>query len=302
MSRILGASETALSDFITASYNANYGDVSALGYQAYGKNLAYLLYKGVYNLSELKNFVGNGMGSQPLKRYEAAMMLTKLVGKEAEAKNNAMPILSYDDSSDIPAIAKAYVEFCETSGLMQGMEDNRFNPDFEVTRAQIAVMLYRAMEYMGTEHSTGIISSIDYNTNIITYIDKYGVSKQVSAMSGARLSLDGRTIGDISGVKNNYKINVVTNKSNVVFVEFLTYVPTPEVTTVEGVIKEIVISENPSIRVETASGMINCALNTKDVAITLNGAVCDIYGLRLGYTATVEMENSTVKTVAVRTN
>ena len=229
VSRIAGASESSLSEFVDAAYEAHYADVNVLGYTAYEKNLAYLLYKGIYTSSELRNFVGNKLGSTPLKRYEAAIILTKIAGGEATAKANTMPVLSYEDSSSIPATAKSYVEFCETTGLMQGMEDNKFNPSFEVTRAQMAVMLHRAMEYLGTTHSIGTVTDVNKITNSVTYADASGVSKTVNILSDTPLRLDGELAANIDSVAPGFKINVVSNKSNVSVVEFLTHIPDEEI-------------------------------------------------------------------------
>ncbi len=446
VSRIIGASEGSLSSFVDAAYSANYADVNILGYAAYEKNLAYLLYKGIYTPAELRNFVGNKLGSNPLKRHEAAVILTKLVGKEAEAKANSMPVLSYADSASIPAAAKAYVEFCETSGLMQGMENNKFNPNFEVTRAQMAVMLYRAMEYMGIAHSTGTITEVNHITNSVTYTDSKGQSKQINILSDTLLRLDGVLTNNITNIENGFKINVVTHKANVAFVEFLTQIPDEEISgiyvgsttssnlkkisvkkadgsetnsytladdcvvvingtnsafsslqkesfvtvtvqnskavmivaenktksvsgiiksfiygdpskleitlsnnttesyemaknvtvkrnntnadaselmvgdrvsltltynqissvaaqsstkTIEGTIEEIIISANPTIKINTTSGVLECALNKSGLEVNVNGEASDVYGLRLGYLATVKMESSTITKIDV---
>ena len=446
VSRILGASESSLSGFVSAAYDANYADVNILGYTAYEKNLAYLLYKGVYNATELRNFVGNKLGANPLKRHEAAVILTKLVGKEAEAKANTMPVLSYADSPSIPATAKAYVEFCETAGLMQGMEDNKFNPNLEVTRAQMAVMLYRAMDYLGIANSTGTVTEVNHITNTVTYTDTNGSSEKINILTDTQLRLDGELINNTDAIVNGYKINVVTHKSNVVFVEFLTQIPDEKVSgiyvgsttssnlkkisvkavgatesksftvaddcvviingsnstfaslqkecyvevtvennkaamivaenrsktvsgiiknfiygdpskmeitlsnntvesyemaktvtvrrnnasadatalmvgdkvnltltynqitevnaqsstkTVEGTIEEIIISATPRIKINTTSGMLECALNTAGLEVNVNDQPSDVYGLRLGYVAKVKMESSTITKIDV---
>ena len=446
VSRIIGASEGSLSSFVDAAYSANYADVNVLGYAAYEKNLAYLLYKGIYTSAELRNFVGNKLGSNPLKRHEAAVILTKLVGKETEAKANTMPVLSYADSASIPAAAKAYVEFCETSGLMKGMENNKFNPNFEVTRAQMAVMLYRAMEYLGISHSTGTITEVNNITNSVTYTDSKGQSKQINILSSTMLRLDGVLTDGIANIEKGYKINVVTHKSDVACVEFLTQIPDEEVSgiyvgattssnlkkisvksadgsetksytlsdncvvvingtnsaftslqkdsfvtvtvqnnkavmivaenktktvsgiiknfiygdpskmevtlsnnttesyelaknvtvkrnnlttdasalmvgdrvsltltynqisavtaqsstkTIEGTIEEIIISANPTIKINTNSGILECALNKSGLEVNVNGEPSDVYGLRLGYLATVKMESSTITKIDV---
>lgn len=446
VSRIAGASEGSLSEFVDAAYESNYADVNVLGYTAYERNLAYLLYKGIYTPAELRNFIGNKLGSTPLKRYEAAIIITKIAGGEATAKANTMPVLSYEDSSSIPATAKSYVEFCETTGLMQGMEDNKFNPNFEVTRAQMAVMLHRAMEYLGTTHSTGTVTDVNKITNAVTYTDASGIAKTVNVLSDTPLRIDGNIASNINDVAAYFKVNVVANKGNVALVEFLTRIPdetisgiysgsvsssnvkkitvkspdgsdsqvvaladdctitingvsstfaqlqkdcyiqvtvkdgkgasvvaenktktvsgiiksftygdpsqiivtlsnneaasysmaktvsvkrngsnataaelmvgdrvnitltynqisavtaTSATKTVEGTIKEIVISSNPTMTLTTSSGDLECALTTAGLEVTVNGEASDVYGLRLGYSAKVKMESTTITKIEV---
>lgn len=73
---------------------------------------------------------------------------------------------------------------------------------------------------------------------------------------------------------------------------------TSTIKNVTGTIQEIVISKNPTIKIETANETIECAmLSTLD--ITINGEACDVYALRLGYQAKVTMESSTVTKIEV---
>ena len=329
---------------------------------------------------------------------------------------------------------------------MQGMEDNKFNPNFEVTRAQMAVMLYRAMEYLNTEHSTGTVTSINQITNSVTYTNNAGASKTVNVLSDTMLRLDGEQISDVADIEAGYKINVVTNNTNVSMIEFVTKIADKEIsgiysgstaattlqkisvkevdgsethsipladncvvtvngsastfaslqkncfvtvtvsggkatmiaaenstktvsgvlkavtygnptkltvtlsnnttqdygisddvtvtrnsrsaeaselkvgdkvsiklvynqistinatsstTKIEGTIEEIVISSTPSIKVNTASGILECALDTAGLTVTVNGEKSDVYGLRIGYIATVKMESTTITEISV---
>ena len=47
---------------------------------SYKAEVAYLLYTGVLTTDELSNYISNSAKNQALKRYEAAVLLTKLVG------------------------------------------------------------------------------------------------------------------------------------------------------------------------------------------------------------------------------
>ena len=78
-SRIMGVDEDV---------NEEYREVALEQYESvlssyditYKAEVAYLLYTGVLTTDELSKYISNTTKDQPLKRYEAAILLTKLVG------------------------------------------------------------------------------------------------------------------------------------------------------------------------------------------------------------------------------
>ena len=106
VSRILGASDSAQEAYLEAAYSKYFGNVNVLGYSAYEKTLAYLLYRNIYTTSDLKAFVAAGAGDKALQRYEAAIILVKVMGAEKVAQLNSNPELSFDDANQIPEQAK----------------------------------------------------------------------------------------------------------------------------------------------------------------------------------------------------
>ena len=224
VSRILGASDSSQSAYVDAAYTKYFGNVNVLGYAAYEKTLAYLLYRNTYTSSDLKDFIANSAGDKALKRYEAAIILVKIMGAEEEVKANTMPMLEFDDSSQIPASAKAYVEYCATNGLMKGMEDNKFSPNTNVTRAQMATMLNTVMEKLDFTYSAGTVSAVNNLTDVVTYIDGSGNEKTVNLVGEVTAKLDGSDLTDIESLENGMKINVVYSANTLYAIEFASVV------------------------------------------------------------------------------
>lgn len=224
VSRILGASDSNQSEFVDAAYLKYFPNVNVLGYSSYEKNLAYLLYRNVFTTSDLKSFVANSMGDKGLKRYEAAIIMVKLMGAEEKVKANTMPMLSFDDSSSIPAEAKAYVEYCAENGLMKGMENNTFSPNTTVTRAQMATMLNTGMQKLDLTYSTGFVTNVNSMTDKITYQDKDGNEKSIALAGDIAATCDGEILSDIDDVEKGMKINVVYSGANLYAIELATVV------------------------------------------------------------------------------
>ncbi|MHA6481804.1 polysaccharide lyase [Paenibacillus sp. strain BS8-2] len=79
--------------------------------------------------------------NKPVSRAEWVLMLVRALGLETSSKGTAFPDLSGQDAESKKAIAAAM-----QAGIINGFEDGTFRPDEEVTRAQMAVMLTRALK------------------------------------------------------------------------------------------------------------------------------------------------------------
>ena len=220
VSRILGASDSAQEAYQDAAYSKYFGNVNVLGYSAYEKTLAYLLYRNIYATSDLKAFIANGAGDKALQRYEAAVILVKVMGAEKTVQLNTKPELAFDDADQIPDQAKAYVQFCIENGLMKGMSETTFSPNTNVTRAQMATMLNTVMEKLNFTYSAGVVSNVNTLTDAVRYIDTSNNSKDVNLVGEVPVKLDGSDLTDISAIKNGMKINVVYSDNKLYAIEF----------------------------------------------------------------------------------
>lgn len=188
--RVLGASEELNSSVVSLS-NVLFEDV--LGkYDTYAsESAAYLMYKKVLTESDLTTYLSAANKGETLKRYEAATLIAKCLGGDVWLKTNPEVTLSFSDASDVPAAAKGYVYFASEAGIMQGMENNQFVPMGEVTRAQVAVMIYRIFTQMNYTYTSGVISQIDTAANTVTIRDESGASEIYSINKSVAVMLDG---------------------------------------------------------------------------------------------------------------
>lgn len=79
-------------------------------------------------------------------RAEAAVMLVRLLGKEAEAK--ALPYTA--PFTDLKGWEKPYVQYLYSNGLANGTNRTTFNPTGKCTAQMYAVFLLRALGYSDT--------------------------------------------------------------------------------------------------------------------------------------------------------
>lgn len=219
--RILGVNDSEnkeLIDVFTEKYGADIEKYDI----AYGSNeLAYLLGKNIIPTSELADYIGSTNASQGLKRYELAVLLTKAMGAEETVKKNLASVLSYSDESSIPSFAKKYVEYVTEQGLMQGMSATEFSPNTEVTRAQMAVVLYKLKNNAGFEKFSAIVTNVDSLLGVIKLKGKddepygYTVKDDVALrFEGEKITLDDVSIG--------YECVITTKKASLFSIDFIT--------------------------------------------------------------------------------
>ena len=73
MSRIVGFTQESSSPYVAVA-TQTYSDLLSRYSTPYKSEVSYLLYRGVLSNSDVAKYVGNDVASQPLKRYEAAIL------------------------------------------------------------------------------------------------------------------------------------------------------------------------------------------------------------------------------------
>lgn len=161
-------------------------------YGIYAKEeVAFLLYRGALKESELDMYIGSNVRDKALARYEAAVIITKAMGGEAEATSNLLTDLSYTDAKEIPTNAVQYVYYVTDQNLMKGMGDGTFSPNSEVLRSQMAVMLSNTVNTMNVSFETNKLMEVDTAARNIRVKDSDGTERYISYTTGTVMNVEG---------------------------------------------------------------------------------------------------------------
>ena len=132
-------------------------------------------------------------GKYPLSREKLAQWMVNAEG----IKTSMVSVLGYNDVAQASADMMKYIDACRRTGLMIGDDVNEFHPKDGVNRAEVAVILTRALKYSedGSEASAkvdayGVIG--DAGSGGITFwMTIGGVRKAVYIESSAKILLNG---------------------------------------------------------------------------------------------------------------
>ncbi len=224
ISRILGVNDPTESKIVELAEDKHFATVNLLKYPNYQKNLAYILYRNMLEPSALQSFLKNDLGKQPLKRYEAAVLMVKMANAEDELLKEKDVKLTFADAESIPEVARPHVFYCYQHGLMKGVEDNKFDPNGTVTRAQMAVLLYNAMKSINFTTVTGTVVEVSGFNNSITYVDEFGNKEVFNNTGDIRMTLDGEDITDIDAISSDDIIHVVYKGEEIHMIEALSVI------------------------------------------------------------------------------
>ncbi len=309
------------------SANASNDEVNEIALKQYGdilkpyglyanEEVAYLLYRGALKTTELDVYLKGSLRDQPMKRYEAAVIITKALGKESEAKNNVLTDLSYTDALDIPIDAINYVYQATKDGIMQGMGNGTFSPNTDVLRSQMAVMLYRTVDKIGLSIETGKLIKVDTATRNITAKDSEGFQYLIGYSDSVVMKVEG-TATQYADMPNGVDAVFTYYNDSLVYVDTLTSIPDETVTAIysgysntSGTLKVSVYKKasgtndittytcanDVSLMYNGSPATINSFVKEDQVELAISrGKVTSISG----GPKTVEIKNATVKSVEI---
>lgn len=155
--------------------------------------MSYCVAAGIISMSELEAVSDAGDLTRTISRETLAMYLTRAMQLGGLADNLTSYSLNFGDTSSISTAMRPYVYVLNSYGIIQGDENNNFDPDGSLTRAQMATMLSRALDFMT---SRGIVTELanyststwagGYITSITTSSAGLPVVVLTSDFSGAR--------------------------------------------------------------------------------------------------------------------
>lgn len=125
--------------------------------------LAVCLETGIITEAELSAMCTSGAISQAITREDLSVYLVRAMQLEPMAKTLSAYSLPFDDTDQIARQMMPYVYLLYTYGVVGGNENNEFMPDSTISRAEMAVMLKRALDFMD---SHGVVVELpDYTDN-----------------------------------------------------------------------------------------------------------------------------------------
>lgn len=295
LSRMIGVNDESFADSVEFAVDEYKGTLSKFATN-YAKEVSFLLYTGVLKADELDAYLSSSNKNTALKRYEAAILLTKLLGAAEDVESNAFVSSSYADTVEIPDSARAYVEYVKDAGIMQGMGNNdkgqpMFSPNTSVTRSQMAKMLCSLVDILDVSTQTGVIVSVDkFDEKITITIDGNDIVNNLEASTKYKVNGKDVNLTDLSRgmhVKITHiagKVSLIENNVSVKDSVIYGLVSSTKDSTTQAVtiadandksnIETYVLAENAKIRVNGAIDLFSKVKSNDYVALTIvNGLV-----------------------------
>ena len=291
--RIMGVDNEENSDYRNAAVKAYSSAVSQ--YETnYAAEVSYLLYWNVISQDELSSYLSESAKNMPLQRYEAAVLLTKMVGGNIAAVGSSF-VLSFDDAALIPSSAKAYVKYVSDAGLMNGVGGNNFDPSGELTRAMIATMMNRGEKYMNASSVYGTLQSVGSST---VSISVSGNVRTVSIPGDALIKLDGATVS-LSALEAGKAAAIHYQGDAVRLVESVSIGSNA---TVSGIVTSITETNGQrKIAIKTASGSESYPINTSICTYRIDNKFVTFGEIPSSSYATLTVRNGSVIDIFVET-
>lgn len=191
--------------------------------------LAFMLYKGALKKSDLDTYIASGRADSPMKRYEAAIIITKAMNGEQEATSQTGVSLDYTDKNEIPSNAIQYVNYVTQKEIMQGMENGGFSPRTSVMRSQMAVMLARVVEKTDYKFETVHIESISDDGTSLTVKNSKNETEVYAVSASTEFKVKGEAI-QVKDMLTNVDAVITLSGKNLICVDTLSSNPNKTVT------------------------------------------------------------------------
>jgi hypothetical protein len=263
------------------------------------EEVSFLLYRGALKESELSTYLSSNIKNEPMKRYEAAIIITKAMGAEEEAKANLLTDLSYLDAREIPSDAVQYVYYVTGQGLMQGTDGNKFSPNTEVRRSEIAVMLNNTVNMMGMSFEKVKLASINTVSRNIQVKESDGTMNYVSYSTDTVMNVEG-VMTQAKDMPQGVSAVFTYMNDSLKYVDVLTSIPDQTVkgkfsgyTLLNGVLKISIIPKKSDGTYDSETQYIAAG----DISMKYDGSPATINTFKNGDLVTLELSAGKVNTI-----
>jgi small nuclear ribonucleoprotein (snRNP)-like protein len=248
--------------------------------------------------------VFDGASLSPMKalsRLEAAIMMVKAAGLDAQAQARAGASLDFKDADKIPARLRGYVAIAVESGFVTGYEDGTFQPAQVLTRAEWAALLDRLDRQNGapvTADGRQIKATVTAVANsavtVTTPVYPGGVTYRVAA--NAVIYSGGKEIA-LAEIHADDQVIINLNNNRQVLLLTVTNVKRQ----VSGKVASFVspsASVTGSIRLSGTGTSRTYTVNNQ-TKVLLGGQTATFADLRTGDQVTLKLDGSVVKEIAI---
>ena len=176
--RAMGSNDSANTELLKIAHDKFDSVIKEYGLKWGTDEIAYLMYKGALKKTDLDTYLKDDEKDTPMKRYEAAIIITKAMGGEEKALSELGVVLDYTDAREVPSNAIQYVSYATDAGIMEGMGEGLFSPNTAVKRSQMAVMLSRTVDKTNYTFEKNKITAVDTENKTITATNSKGKETQ----------------------------------------------------------------------------------------------------------------------------
>ena len=307
MSRMLGVEEDEYANISDRATEA-YGTLVKKYNTTYVNELCYLLYSGILTEKDLVSYASAANANTELLRYDAAILMAKLLGQNTAANNFKVSSATYADDSKIPTSAKSYVEYVSSLGIMNGMDSDengnpQFSPSTSLTRAQMATLLARMIDKIDKTRYTGTIDELMLDNNTIA-VEVNSKVTNYTVNADTIVYLDGNS-EDVTALADGDEIEVLEINKHIQLIDVLSSNPSDtasEKTSIYAVISQA--SESAAgikITLADPEDSENAATYTaaENCQYIVNGTLASYSNLRKGQLVKATVSNG--KLIAVET-
>lgn len=293
MSRMLGYEDKKFADVASAAKDA-YKTTAAKYNSTYSGELSYLLYTGVLKEDDLVDYASSANANVQLLRYQAAMLMAKLLGSDSEAKAYSVSTPSYADDASIPSAAKNYVEYVSANSIMNGMDKTadgkaQFSPMTTLTRAQMATLLARMMDKLNTSYTSGTVESAS-SSSITVDGAKIGISNDTVVF------IDGKS-AKASSISEGYTLSALVANGKAYVIDAAE--PQEEITLYGVVVRKSESGDGQKITIADYENQDNTATYTlrDDCGVYVKGAKGSLGDIMANDFIKLVLSGSKVKTI-----
>ncbi|MDD6734868.1 MAG: S-layer homology domain-containing protein [Clostridiales bacterium] len=262
-------------------------------------DIAYMLSRGVITESELNTYFGGTRKSEAMPRYEAAVLITKAMNGETEAKDEVLVDMDYTDVAAIPKNAKQYVYYVTKKGIMSGMGDGAFSPDTSVLRGQIAVMLSRTADSMNYSFEKASLVNADTASNKLEIKYSDGSKQTIGYNENTKFLRNGEEASAESLAAGQTLALTYTgddSTSQLAFVDIFAV----EIDNTKAAVFQGYASQGGKLTVsllEPETGNVKAYECSENAAVTADGVLSDINKLKNGDYVTVGFSGSVIASI-----